>query len=185
MFVVSLKTLSSGVGTTSTIDSFIVRTSILFVCVFSYSFLTFPTRHPISQLRSEKCPCRGSMLKPDPSRKMRNKIMCKELPEIPPDISPKVRSLQKRCLKMSPTLSPKSCVSGYHWAAEEFPATSSPQPITPRDEISRSGNPSLRQKNCTYIVQRATSASCSLLKPTRMSSSKGLQEGGASSRPAD
>ena len=29
-------------------------------------------------------------------------------------------------------------------AAEEFPAASSPPPITHRDEISRSGNPSLR-----------------------------------------
>ena len=28
--------------------------------------------------------------------------------------------------------------------AEEFPAASSPPPITPRDEISRSGNPSLQ-----------------------------------------
>ena len=113
-------------------------------------------------LGANKWPYRTSILKPDPSRKMRNEIMCRELPEFPPDLSPKAKSLQKCCLKMSPKLSPKSCVSSYRWAAaEEFPATSSPQPITPRDEIPRSGNPSLRSTGISQSQMRTVQAQIS------------------------
>ena len=39
-------------------------------------------------------------------------------------------------------------------AAEEFPNISHPHPITHRDEISRSGNPSLRFLKNVYIPSR-------------------------------
>ena len=37
-------------------------------------------------------------------------IMCKEMPEIPQDLSPKTKSWPKRCPKMPPKLSQRSCV---------------------------------------------------------------------------
>ena len=71
----SLKIVSRGVGTFSTIEHAILRT---FILLFLFSDL--PNLPPIPQLGSKKCPCQGPILKPDPSRKMRNEILCREMP---------------------------------------------------------------------------------------------------------
>ena len=97
----SLKILSRDVGTFSTIGSFILRTFIFWL------FRPFSNLPTFSQLRSKKWPCHGSMLKPDPSRKMRDEILCRGMPEILRVLSPKAKSWPKRCPRMAPILFPK------------------------------------------------------------------------------
>ena len=79
----SLKILSRDVGTFSTIGGFILRTLIC------WPFRPFSNIPPFSQLQSKKWPCHGSMFKPDPSRKMRDEIMCRKMSEILWVLSPR------------------------------------------------------------------------------------------------
>ena len=95
----SLKILIGGAPTISTIGQHHSENFIF------WRFFRPPTRHKFLQLGSNKCPRHGFSPKPDPSRKMRIEIPCKETSSIPQDLPSSTRSWEKRCPKMSPKLS--------------------------------------------------------------------------------